>query len=286
MEKWIARFSLIQEASGRSDPEVFIMQSHRQNKPRNRATFLGVPMDLQTMDEALSVMEDAMRNKKRLHHVVVNVAKLVNLQTDINLRTDVIEADLVNIDGMGVVWGARLCKIDVPERVAGVDLMQNLMALCEQKGFSCYFLGAKQDILETAINNIRKQYPDLKIAGFRNGYFNTADEPAIVDEIKNAGTDCLFIAISSPTKERFLRQYRDKLGASVLMGVGGSVDVIAGYVKRAPEWMQNAGLEWFYRVLQEPGRMWKRYLFTNLKFSRLLLKERFGEKIRFPETNT
>ena len=244
-----------------------------------KGVFLGVEMDLQTMEEAISTMEKAMVEKRRLHHVVVNVAKLVNLQSDAMLRTDVIESDLVNIDGMGVVWGARLCGIPVPERVAGIDLMQTLMTRCEQKGFSCYFLGARQDVLERALERIRLDYPNLIIAGSRNGYFNNDEEEGIVEEIRKTKPDCLFIGISSPTKERFLRMYRDRLGASILMGVGGSIDVIAGHVQRAPGWMQRSGLEWFYRVVQEPRRMWKRYLFTNTKFLSLLLRERFGKKV-------
>jgi len=244
----------------------------------NSAEFMGVRFAPLTMKKTVSVIENALVEKKRLQHVVINVAKLVNLRSDASLRKDVMESDLVNVDGMGVVWGARLCGVDVPERVSGIDLMHQVLKLCMEKGYRCYFLGAKEEVLATAIRNIETDYPGIPIAGSRNGYFDESEEDGIVSAIRDAKTDCLFIAISSPKKERIIHQYRDAFGASFLMGVGGSIDVVAGYVTRAPLWMQKSGLEWLYRVIQEPGRMWKRYLITNSKFLFLLIGELFRRK--------
>lgn len=241
--------------------------------PTKRFTFLGAPMDGITMTETLAIAEQAMITRKRLQHVVVNVAKLVNMQNDKNLHTDVCASDLINIDGMGVVWGARLCGHTVPERVSGVDIMENMLKLCAEKGFRPYFFGAKQEVLEQAIANIKQQYPGITIAGYRNGYFKAEEEAQIMSEIAASKADCLFIAITSPTKERLLSQYKDILNVPFLMGVGGSIDVKAGFVKRAPLWMQTYGLEWLYRVIQEPKRMFKRYLNTNSRFVVLLWKE-------------
>lgn len=241
--------------------------------PSRRFTFLGAPMDALTMAETLAVIEKAILARRRLQHVVVNVAKLVNMQSDPALKGDVCSSDLVNVDGMGVVWGARLCGHAVPERVSGVDIMENLLRLCMEKGYRPYFLGAKQEVLEQAVENIRKQYPGIDIAGYRNGYFKPEEEVAIIRDIAQAKADCLFIAISSPTKERLLAQYKDVINVPFLMGVGGSIDIKAGTTQRAPLWMQKYGLEWFYRLMQEPRRMFMRYWITNTRYLSFLWRE-------------
>lgn len=241
--------------------------------PTRRFTFLGAIMDSLTMAETMAIAEHAMKTRTRLQHVVVNVAKLVNMQQDTALRDDVCGSDMINIDGMGVVWGARLCGHTVPERVSGVDIMENLLKLCAQKGYRPYFFGAKQDVLEQAVRNIEAQYPGIQIAGYRNGYFKADDEPGIIKAIADSNADCLFIAISSPTKERLLSQYKDVINVPFLMGVGGSIDIKAGLTKRAPLWMQRYGLEWLYRLLQEPRRMFGRYWKTNTRYAGLLLAE-------------
>jgi N-acetylglucosaminyldiphosphoundecaprenol N-acetyl-beta-D-mannosaminyltransferase len=243
--------------------------------PTKRITFLGAPMDAITMDDTLAIARHAMETKTRLQHVVVNVAKLVNMHKDPALCEDVTGSDLINIDGMGVVWGARLCGHDVPARVSGVDIMDRLLELCAAEGFRPYFFGAKQAVLEAAVKQIKADHPAIDIAGYRNGYFTADEESQIMQDIADSNADCLFIAISSPTKERLLSQYKDVINIPFLMGVGGSIDIKAGYTQRAPEWMQKYGLEWLYRIIQEPKRMWKRYLVTNSKFAVLLVKELF-----------
>jgi len=238
-----------------------------------RIHFLGVPMDAVDMEETVAVIDHVMANRLRLKHVVVNVAKLVAMRRDAELRRDVVESDLINIDGMGVVWGARLLGLSVPGRVTGIDLMGRVLELCARRGYRPYILGAREDVLAQAIENIRERYPDIRLAGWRNGYFTPADEPGIVEEIRASKADCLFVAISSPVKERFTQQYRDQFEVPFIMGVGGSIDVMAGLVNRAPHWMQSLGLEWLYRVIQEPRRMWRRYLTTNSAYALLLVKE-------------
>lgn len=205
-------------------------------------------------------------------HVVVNVAKLVAMQTDTKLRDAVSSCDIVNIDGAGIVYGGRLLGYSIPERVAGIDLFHQLLKRSEESGRSVYFLGARQHILKDAVSNIRKRYPDLNIAGFHHGYF-WDDEKAVVESIRNSKADLLFVGISSPMKEQFIDRWGDKLGVKFAMGVGGTFDVVAGKVRRAPEWMQKLGLEWLYRVIQEPRRMFMRYLTTNSKFAWMLATE-------------
>jgi N-acetylglucosaminyldiphosphoundecaprenol N-acetyl-beta-D-mannosaminyltransferase len=170
------------------------------------------------------------------------------------------------------VFGARLLGYSVPERVAGIDLFHQLLAYSEACGKKVYFLGAESDVLESAVGIIQEKYPDLTISGYHHGYF-WEDETTVVDAIRNSGADLLFVGISSPMKEEFIDRWRDQLGVKFAMGVGGTFDVVAGKVRRAPEWMQNLGLEWLYRVIQEPRRMFMRYLTTNSVFAWMLLTE-------------
>jgi N-acetylglucosaminyldiphosphoundecaprenol N-acetyl-beta-D-mannosaminyltransferase len=171
------------------------------------------------------------------------------------------------------VWGARFCGHQVPERVAGVDLFHQLLMLSNRNAYPVFLLGATDEVVSKTAEVVLAQNAGLKLAGFHHGYF-WDDEQAVVDLIRASGARLLFVAITSPKKENFINKWRDQLGVDFVMGVGGTFDVVAGKVSRAPLWMQNAGLEWLYRVLQEPGRMWKRYLLTNSAFAWLLLKEK------------
>jgi N-acetylglucosaminyldiphosphoundecaprenol N-acetyl-beta-D-mannosaminyltransferase len=244
---------------------------NRDNKTK-RVNFIDVPIDVLTMRETVQIIDQSIRSRSRLQHVVVNVAKFVMMRSNDELRRDVVESDIINVDGMGIVIAGRLLGLGKIERVAGVDLMQEVLKLCSEKNYRPYFLGAKQDVLNKAIIEIKNKFPNIKIAGYHDGYFKPDEEPKILNEIRESKADCLFIAISSPMKERFIRHYRDELGASFIMGVGGSIDVMAGLVKRAPLSMQRWGFEWLYRVWQEPRRMWKRYLVTNTIFAVILMK--------------
>lgn len=242
-----------------------------------RITMLNCPMDVASMEETVNVIKEQVQNKQFTQHVVVNVAKIVNLQKDEELAASVKECDIINIDGMGVVWGAKFLGHDVSERVAGVDLFHELLAMSADNSFPVFLLGAKQEIVEKTAEKVTALYPNLNIAGFHHGYF-WDDEQAIVEKIKASGARLLFVAITSPKKENFINKWRDQLGVDFVMGVGGTFDVVAGKVKRAPKWMQNNGLEWLYRVMQEPGRMWKRYATTNSKFAWMLLKAKLSGK--------
>lgn len=240
----------------------------------NKITFMDTVLDVGTMTETVDAIQHRISTKSFTQHVVVNVAKLVHMQTDPLLAESVKACDIVNIDGMGVVWGARFCGHQVPERVAGVDLFHQLLAMSARQHYPVFLLGATAEIVEKTAQVVKAQNPDLVIAGCHHGYF-WDDEEVVVDLIRQSGARLLFVAITSPKKENFINKWRDQLGVDFVMGVGGTFDVVAGKVKRAPLWMQNAGLEWLYRVIQEPGRMWKRYLSTNTKFAWLLLKEKF-----------
>lgn len=238
----------------------------------NLIYFLGTSAHALSTSETIELIRSRLKENQFTQHVVINVAKLVTMQTDAILRASVNACDIINIDGMGVVWGARLLGHKVPERVAGVDLFYRLLAMSAENQFPVFLLGAKPDIVTKTVQVVEADYPGLRIAGFHHGYIWNEEEQ-IVDEIAKSGAKLLFVAITSPQKENFINKWRDKLGVDFVMGVGGTFDVVAGKVKRAPLWMQKWGLEWLYRIIQEPRRMWKRYLVTNSKFAWLLLKE-------------
>jgi N-acetylglucosaminyldiphosphoundecaprenol N-acetyl-beta-D-mannosaminyltransferase len=243
---------------------------------RLRAFLFGCPIDILTIAETVDRVYESMRTGKRLQHVALNVAKLVNLRSDPVsdpvLAADVMGSDLVGIDGIGVVLAARWLGIPVKERVAGIDLFLETLALCAAKGFRPFFLGATPDIVHRAADEAARKYPGIRFAGTRDGYFRPQQEAEIVTEIRDSGADCLFIGMPTPRKERFLATHRDRLGVPFIMGVGGSFDVLAGHVRRAPPIIQAAGLEWLFRVYQEPRRMWWRYAKTNTIFAAMLLR--------------
>lgn len=247
---------------------------------KNRINIFNCPIDTYTMDETVKKIDESIQNKTHLHHVVVNAAKLVHVQKDKELYKSVVSSDIINPDGQAVVWASRFLGQPLKERVAGIDLMQNLVKLASQKNYKVFFFGAKEEVVKRVVDKYSEIYsPDI-IAGYRNGYFKKDEEKSIAQQIADSRTDILFVAISSPTKEIFLNKYKHIIDIPFIMGVGGSFDVVAGKVSRAPLWMQNAGLEWFYRFLQEPRRMWKRYLVTNSLFIWYVLKEKFGFKFK------
>lgn len=244
---------------------------------KNRITILNTTIDNLSMRETLDHIEEAIENKQQIHHTVVNAGKIVALQKDLELRKSVNEADIINADGQAVVWAAKFLRKPLKERVAGIDLMANLVEKAHTNGYKIFFFGAKEEIVKEVVAIYSEKYsPDI-IAGYRNGYFDKSEETKIANQIATSGAQLLFVAISSPTKENFLYHNKDVLSkVNFTMGVGGSFDVVAGLVKRAPVWMQKIGLEWFYRFIQEPKRMWKRYLVGNSKFLFLMLKEKFS----------
>lgn len=204
-------------------------------------------------------------------HVVLNAAKVVQMASDEHLRDIVRSCDLVNADGASIVWASRLLGRPVPERVAGIDLFAAIVERAAVSGHSVYFLGATDDVLDELLARFRRRFPTLRIAGARNGYWD--DDLEVVIAVRNAAPDFLFLAIPSPRKEYWLHEHLAELGVPFVMGVGGSFDVLAGKVRRAPVWVQRLGGEWLYRLCQEPRRMWRRYLVGNARFVALTARE-------------
>ncbi len=242
---------------------------------KNRIHILNTFIDNLSMQDTLQKITRTITKKQQLHHVVVNAGKIVAMQKDPELRESVNASDLINADGQAVVWASKFLGKPLKERVSGIDLMQNLVAKAPENKHKIFFFGAKEEIVKKVVDIYTEKYSLEIVAGYRNGYFDKKEETLIAKQIAESGANILFVAISSPTKENFLYQNKNILASvNFIMGVGGSFDVIAGKVKRAPVWMQKYGLEWFYRFIQEPGRMWKRYLIGNTKFILLVLKEK------------
>lgn len=239
----------------------------------NRIEMMGCFIDNLSMEETLQTIEGFIHSGKPHQHVVVNVDKLVKASRDAELRQIINDCALINVDGMPVVWASRLLGKGLKERVAGVDLFEALMKRSAEKGWRVFLLGAKEEVVSGVKTLYEKKYAGLTVAGYRNGYWKAEEEASVVEQIKEAKADLLFVAISSPKKEHFLGRYQAEMKIPFAMGVGGTFDVAVGKVKRAPVWMQKAGLEWFYRFLQEPRRMFKRYFVDDMAFFWLLLRE-------------
>ena len=247
------------------------------NTTDKRVDFMGIPLDTYSMKETIALIDNSIQLGNRINHVVINAGKVVAMQKDAQLRESVITCDLINADGQSIVWAARFLGYQIKERVAGADLMQALVGLAAEKGYRCFFLGAKEEVVKKVTEIYREKYGNHVIAGYRNGYFKKEEEATVAKEIADSHAQLLFVAITSPKKENFMYSFRKELeGVNFTMGVGGTFDVVAGITKRAPVWMQNAGLEWFYRFIQEPRRMWKRYLVGNSSFIWLVLKHKFN----------
>jgi N-acetylglucosaminyldiphosphoundecaprenol N-acetyl-beta-D-mannosaminyltransferase len=249
-----------------------------------RKTVLGTVLDALTMNQVIEQCVAAVSERRRLTIGVVNAAKVVNMRKDAELRQSVLDSDLVLADGQAVVWAARMLGHRLPERVAGIDLFTELMAEGGRRGYRAYFLGATDEVLAGVLAEVRARYPGLAIAGSRDGYFTIDESGEVAAEIAASRADLLFLGITSPKKEIFIREWGESSGALVVHGVGGSFDVLAGHTRRAPVRWQRLGLEWLYRMAQEPLRLGPRYVRTNGRFLLLVLRERAGVKRRIEET--
>ena len=236
-----------------------------------RVHLFGVDIDALTMEETLNRAFELAGQRRVSQHVVLNAAKVVLMTEDDRLRNIIASCDLVNADGTSVVWASRVLGSPLPERVAGIDLFLGIVERAARTGHRVYFLGATDDVLGSMLAVFRKRHPNLEIGGWRNGYWD--DDEAVIAEVKKAKPSFLFLAIPSPRKEYWLSDHLAELEVPFVMGVGGAFDVVAGKVKRAPLWVQRIGCEWMYRLIQEPRRMWKRYLHGNTAFILLTLRE-------------
>ena len=246
---------------------------------RKLVIILCAPIDNLNMQEALARIEEFIRIGRKIgktHQIAtVNADFVVKALSDPELRYLLQEADMATADGMPLVWGARLLGTPLEERVAGADMIPALAEISAQKGYSMFFLGAAPGVAARAGDILRAKHPDLKIVGILSPPQSSVLEmdPAIIEAIKNAKPDILLVAFGNPKQEKWIGMYGRELGVPVMIGVGGTFDFIAGQTKRAPLWMQNIGLEWTFRLAQEPRRLWKRYVVDMAAFGSFFVRQ-------------
>ena len=232
---------------------------------------LGVPVHPMTMAEAVNSLEQRMLGGEQTFVVTANAEIIMMCQDDAEYNNIISkQAELVLPDGAGAVWAGRHLGYKVPERVAGFDLYNQLLALSAQKGYKAYFFGGSPGIAEAAKAKSEEMYPGVQVVGCHNGYFTDADVPAIIKEINNSGAEMLFVALGAPKQEKWILAHRHELRPRILMGIGGSFDVLAGKMERAPKWMQDASLEWAFRLYKQPSR-----------FMRMMALPKFALKVMF-----
>lgn len=238
-------------------------------------SILGLPIQNVTMEEAVRDVYPFLERKESRIVVTPNAEILQAYANDSKVHETLLQADYVIPDGIGVVLASRSLGTPLKEKVAGVELAAHLIALCERDGKRVYFLGAKPGVAELAKENFLKKHPALQVVGFRDGYFRPEEEPAIIEEINGLGVDMLFVCLGAPRQEIWMVEHRRLLKVGVMLGLGGSLDVFAGTVKRAPRWMIRMGLEWLYRICKEPWRF-KRVM--ELPFFLMSIKKRSKEQ--------
>ena len=232
---------------------------------------LGVPVHPMTMAEAVNSLEQRMLGGEQTFVVTANAEIIMMCQDDAEYNNIISkQAELLLPAGAGAVWAGRHLGYKVPERVAGFDLYNQLLALSAQKGYKAYFFGGSPGIAEAAKAKSEEMYPGVQVVGCHNGYFTDADVPAIIKEINNSGAEMLFVALGAPKQEKWILAHRHELRPRILMGIGGSFDVLAGKMERAPKWMQDASLEWAFRLYKQPSR-----------FMRMMALPKFALKVMF-----
>lgn len=219
-----------------------------------RVKILGVEVDAVTMAQAVEKVENLIAEKKSSIVATANAEMLMMSTHDEDLKKILNAAALVVPDGAGTVWAAHHLGFEMPERVAGYDLVQELMKIAPSRGIKFFLLGSAPGVADKAKLKAEELYPGIKIVGTHNGYFSAQDEAEIISQIKNSRADILLAALGVPKQEKWLAAHKDELKIPVSIGVGGTFDVMAGNVKRAPLWMQKAKLEWLYRAMLQPSR--------------------------------
>lgn len=242
---------------------------------QDKIEFLGLKFDDLTLDQAVTKIEQFIKEKKPRMVFTTGAELIVRAYWNKVLKEIYLNSDLLTIDSLGVYFAAYLLGKPVREPVSAARLMFRFLELKANVGYRFYFLGSKEKILKKAIENLKARYPNLNVVGWHHGYFNFKNDSSVVTKIAEAKPDVLFVAMSTPLKEKFISKNLKKMNVPVSIGVGGSVDVAAGYCKLAPKWLSKMGLEWLYRLIQEPDRLWKRYVVTNPVFIWLVLKEFF-----------
>ena len=220
-----------------------------------KVDILGCNVDRIGMDEALQKIEKFIQSGELNHIITLNAEIIYKAQGDPKLKEIINDADLVTPDGSGVVWASKHLNAPVPERVTGIDLTLKLAELASKKGWTFYFYGGAPLVAEAAAQNLQKKYKGLNIVGVCHGYITETEKQNLLEDIREKQPDILLVALGAPRQEFWIKDHQKIIQVPVCIGVGGSLDVIAGKVKRAPMYLQKAGLEWLYRLIKEPHRV-------------------------------
>jgi len=229
------------------------------------------------MEDTLRAIEKFITNGRKSQVCITNAYSLVLMQKDTEFKDITNSASLVVADGEPLTWISKLYGEPIPERVAGPDLVYEFSRRSAKKRYKLFFLGSNSSTLKKMVENLKKIFPSLQIVGaysppFKK-QFSERENEGMVALINKVKPDVLFVGLGAPKQERWIWEHKDELQVPVSIGVGAAFDFVAGTVKRAPEWMQKCGLEWLFRLYQEPRRLWKRYLIGNTIFIWLVLKE-------------
>lgn len=243
---------------------------------RKRIPILGIPVDAITMGEAVQLAEKFIADGSPHLIVTPNAEIIYRARRDEELAAVLKQAALVVPDGYGLIWASRRRRQPLPERVTGIDLMHNLLRLAAAKKYRVFLLGATPEVVAAAACNLQAAYRGIDLVGYEHGYFTAADEAGVLSRIKAARPQILLAGMGAPRQEKWLHWHYRRLGVPVNIGVGGSFDVVAGKLTRAPQWMRQAGLEWLYRLGKEPKRI-RRMLALPL-FAAAVLLSGVGDK--------
>lgn len=244
----------------------------------DKIKFLNINIDNITMKQSIEKIDGFIQLNKRAYIVTPNVDHIVRLENDSEFKEVYDNADLVLTDGMPLIWISKWLGNPIVEKVSGSDLLPEVCKLASIKKYRVFFLGAAPGVAEKAAENLQNRYNGLNICGCYSpklGFENDKDEiNKIIEMINNFNVDILALALGTPKQEKFIYKYRNKINAKVTLNIGAAIDFEAGNVKRAPKWMQNSGLEWFYRLCKEPRRMFKRYIIDDLKIFNIYFRYR------------
>jgi N-acetylglucosaminyldiphosphoundecaprenol N-acetyl-beta-D-mannosaminyltransferase len=255
--------------------------------PRLRVTVGGVPIDALTRSEAIQVIDDLVTRKKGGVVFTPNVDHVVEFEQNLELRDAYAAADLSLVDGMPVLWASFLLGERLPEKISGSDLALPLLAHAASRGWRVFLLGGGEGVAELAAQRLANELPSLRIAGTLGPRVDMREPPEgrerIVETVREARPDVVLVAFGAPKQELFIHEVREALAPAVLLGLGASLDFIAGTVPRAPRWMSSVGLEWLYRLGREPRRLWRRYLVRDPRFLAIVLGDLVERRRRSPK---
>ncbi len=247
-----------------------------------RLKFMNTEIDNLTMQETLQAIDRLIQEDKDSYVVTPNVDHIVQLETDQELREVYADASLILTDGKPLLWIAQLYGTPIKEKISGSDLFPLLCDMAAKRGYKMFFLGAEEGVAAKAAENLKKRYPGLQVAGTYSPLYgfekDAAEMKKIEDMVKEAQPQILIVGLGCPKQEKFIWNHRKYLNVPISLGLGASLDFEAGNIKRAPKWMQKYGLEWLFRITQDPKRLFKRYIIDDMKIIKLIFKYREGQK--------